>query len=441
MVLVVADDLSLDVGCYGNKAIKTPNIDRLAADATRFTHAFCTTASCSPSRSVLLSGMHNHGNGMYGLEHATHHFHSFDKVNSLPVRLSKAGYRTARIGKYHVAPEAVYHFDVALPGNPRNGVQMAENSRAFVAADEARPFFLYYCTTDPHRSGKVGPAPYKPNRFGNEGTYPGVTETRYDPKDVIVPDFLPDTPTSRAELAEYYQSVSRFDAGVGRLIEILKQSGHWDDTLLVLLSDNGMPWPAAKTNTYEAGIRLPCIVRNPYAASRSPLCNAMISYVDIAPTILDFAGAPATGPDLHGRSFLSALQEPDPAGWDEIYASHTFHEVTMYYPMRAVRSRKYKLIWNIAYPIPFPFASDLWNSSTWQEALDEGPGSRYGKRTVAAYVQRPAFELYDLQQDPHEVHNLADDPRHAITLAELKAKIKEFQERTHDPWLLKWDRE
>ncbi len=354
VVLVVADDLSLDVGCYGNRAIKTPNIDRLAADATLFTHAFCTTASCSPSRSVLLSGMHNHANGTYGLEHSTHHFHSFDKVKSLPVRLWKSGYRTARVGKYHVAPEAVYHFDLVLPGNPRNGVQMAENARDFIAADDKRPFFLYFCTTDPHRSGKVGPPPYKPNRFGNENTYPGVTETRYDPKDVIVPPFLPDTPTSRAELAEYYQSVSRFDAGVGRLIEILKASGHWDDTLLVLLSDNGMPFPAAKTTTYEAGLRLPCIVRNPYGKSRPARSSAMISFVDIAPTILDFAGAPASGPDLHGRSFLSILEEPDPTGWDEVYASHTFHEVTMYYPMRAVRHAEVQADLESRLPVALP---------------------------------------------------------------------------------------
>ena len=111
IVLIVADDHGREaVGCYGNSAIRTPHIDQLAADGTRFTNAFCTSASCSPSRSVLLTGVHNHANGMYGLEHQIHHFSSFDSVRSLPVLLEQAGYRTARIGKLHVAPESVYHF-------------------------------------------------------------------------------------------------------------------------------------------------------------------------------------------------------------------------------------------------------------------------------------------------------------------------------------------
>jgi len=441
VVVIVADDLGTTLGCYGNAAIKTPNIDALAADGTLFTHAFCTTASCSPSRSVILSGMHNHANGMYGLAHGPHHFRSFDRVNSLSARLSKAGYRTARVGKFHVEPEAAYPFDEALPGNPRNGVQMAENCRKFVGATGARPFFLYFCSADPHRGGGAGPGPHKPNRFGNEGNHEGVDERRYEPGQVVVPPFLPDTPTCRAELAEYYQSVSRFDSGLGRLVQILKDAKHWDDTLVVFISDNGMPFPGAKTTTYEPGLRLPCVVRNPYAARRGVRSEAMISWVDLAPTILEFAGAPAGGRDLHGRSFLGTLEQSQPAGWDEVYASHTFHEVTMYYPMRVVRTRRFKLIWNLAHELPFPFASDLYNSATWQETLTKGPEFKYGRRTVAAYVKRPEFELYDLQSDPDETVNLAGDPKHASTLADLKEKLKQFQQRTGDPWLHKWQYE
>src|SRR5262245_55428857 len=107
VILVVADDMGCTLGCYGDRVAKTPNLDRLAADGTVFTHAFCTTASCSPSRSVILSGLYNHANGQYGLEHAAHHFRSHDRVRSLSGRLAEAGYRTARVGKYHVAPEEV----------------------------------------------------------------------------------------------------------------------------------------------------------------------------------------------------------------------------------------------------------------------------------------------------------------------------------------------
>jgi N-sulfoglucosamine sulfohydrolase len=167
----------------------------------------------------------------------------------------------------------------------------------------------------------------------------------------------------------------------------------------------------------------------------------MVSWVDVAPTILDFAGIDPQQIALHGRSFLPILEQPDPAGWDEIFASHTFHEVTMYYPMRVVRSGRYKLIWNIAYPLPFPFASDLWNSVTWQTARRNGPTSLYGKRNIRAYEHRPRFELYDLDQDPDEVHNLAADQSHHQVLVDLQRKLVDFQKRTGDPWMLKWQRE
>jgi N-sulfoglucosamine sulfohydrolase len=144
---------------------------------------------------------------------------------------------------------------------------------------------------------------------------------------------------------------------------------------------------------------------------------------------------------MHGRSFLPILEQPKPAGWDEVYASHTFHEVTMYYPMRVVRSGKYKLIWNIASPLPFPFASDLYGSATWQDTLKRGEKYVYGKRTVNAYEHRPSFELFDVEKDPDELHNLADDPAQQDRLVSLKQKLRQFQKRTGDPWILKWEHE
>jgi N-sulfoglucosamine sulfohydrolase len=167
----------------------------------------------------------------------------------------------------------------------------------------------------------------------------------------------------------------------------------------------------------------------------------MVSWVDITPTILDFAGVDSPSRELHGRSFLSVLEQQKPKGWDEVYASHTFHEVTMYYPMRVVRHGKYKLIWNIAAPLPFPFAADLFGSATWQDVLPRGADFMYGKRTVKAYTQRPKFELYDLEADPDETHNLAGNAEHQQVLQDLQQKLRKFQKRTGDPWILKWERE
>jgi N-sulfoglucosamine sulfohydrolase len=444
-VLIVTDDQSLDLGCYGNPVIKTPNLDRLAADGTRFTHAYCTTSSCSPSRSVILTGLFNHANGQYGLEHSVHHFRSFDEMTSLPVMIGSAGYRTARVGKFHVGPESVYHFDQVLGGNSRNPVDMAERSRKLIEDKSDKPFFLYYATNDPHRAGPADWATGKPNSFGNKpaGKEPkGVVPVHYKPNEVIVPSFLPDTAACRAELAQYYEAISRVDSGVGRLIEILKSAGKYENTLIVYVSDNGMPFPGAKTGAYEAGLKLPCIIRDPLTEKHGVVCDAFVSWVDITPTILEYAGVkPPHDVRLQGRSVLPTLEQEKPSGWDEVYASHTFHEVTMYYPMRIVHSGRYKLIWNIAYPLSYPFASDLWGSATWQDALKHGEEFMYGKRTIARLEHRPEFELYDLQADPDELHNLAQDPAHHDTLVTLRDKIKAFQKRTDDPWLIKWQHE
>ena len=427
VVFFVADDHGTEaLGAYGNRVVKTPSLDQLASEGVRFTHAFATTASCSASRSVLLTGVHNHRNGQYGHEHEYHHFSAFPNVRSLPVLLAEAGYRTARGGKFHVAPENVFRFQqvITLP-----------TLEAFIKADSAKPFFVYYGTNEPHRP------------FNHDA------EDRVDPRGVTVPPWLPDIPEVRDELALYEASVRKVDKAFGMLVDTLKRTGTYEDTLIVYLSDNGAPFPGSKTNVYEPGIRLPLIAKKPGQARRGSVNTAMISWVDITPTILDFAGvqiAPRPRsqpvgpgrftnetPALQGRSFLGIVEQEQPVGWDEVYASHTFHEITMYYPMRVVRTRTHKLIWNIAHPLPYPFASDLFESKSWQGALARKL-TTFGPRTIQAYTQRPAFELYDLERDPLESANLAADPKHAQILADLKARIKAFQERTGDPWVIKW---
>jgi N-sulfoglucosamine sulfohydrolase len=473
VVVFVTDDQSPDAGCYGNSVVQTPNLDALAADATRFTHAFCTTASCSASRSVILTGLHNHANGHYGHQHNYHKFNSYTNVVSLPVLMRQAGYRTARCGKFHVAPEEVYSFDETIPGPTRSPVVMANNCRELIEQESDQPFFLYICTSDPHRGGgNAEELPYKPNRFGNPPPgspgYPGVDEVIYDPNEVLVPGFLPDSPTCRAEIAQYYQSISRIDQGVGRLIEILQEADKWENTLFVYISDHGIAMPGAKTTLYEGGMRSPCIIRNPYFAERGVVTDAMASWVDLAPTVLDFAGGLDSDsgnakPELlrgieappresqqnrdvrpgtfHGRSLLPVLDQTSPQGWDDVYASHTFHEIQMYYPMRVVRGRRFKLIWNIAHPLPFPFASDLWAAPTWQAQYQQGLDATYGAGTVRSYIKRPKYELFDLENDPHEGNNLADNPLYEGTMAILLAKLKDFQQRTADPWIIKWEYE
>ena len=454
IVLIVADDHGREaVGCYGNPVIKTPHIDRLAAEGTRFTNAFCTTASCSPSRSVLLTGLHNHANGMYGLEHSKHHFSSFNTVTSLPVLLEKEGYQTVRIGKFHVAPEKSYHFQQILKGGKTNDpasvgrspVAMADLCYPLFSESSEKPFFLYFATDDPHRSNTVsadGLPNFKgdgPNLFGNRpGGYPQVKDVFYQPFQVQVPPYLPDSRASRMELAQYYESISRLDQGVERLVALLKETGQYDNTLIVYLSDNGAPFPGSKTTLYEPGMKLPLIVKLPKPQKPGFVQDAMVSWVDITPTLLDFAGISSDKLQLQGRSFKPILEQERAPGWDEVYASHSLHEVTMYYPMRVLRERRYKLIFNIAHQLPFPMALDLYHSFTWQDVRQTGR-KLYGKRTVDAYLNRPRFELYDLQNDPDEVRNLSGDPKHQAVLKRMQGKLKQFQKQTNDLWVSKWE--
>ncbi len=480
IVVFITDDESPTLGCYGDPVAVTPALDALAADGTLFENAFATTASCSASRSVILSGIHNHANGQYGHQHDFHKFASwYDVVSlSLPRALARAGYRTARIGKFHVAPEEVYHFETALKGNERNAVQMAEACRPLIEAPSDQPFFLYFATSDPHRGGGLDEASsleLKPDLFGNKpdrGSHGGVTEIVFDPANVPVPAFLPDTPETRSELAHYYQSCARIDQGLARLVAILKAAGLFDKTLILFTSDHGMAFPGGKTTVYEPGLRVPLVVRDPYAAARGTRTKSLVSHTDITPSLLDFAGELDTlqqrpkrwleprdywkdkpyasrenhGPRgglaaYHGRSWLPLLADPTIEIRDAHFASHTFHEIQMYYPMRAVRDLEWKLIWNIAHPLPYPFASDLWAASTWQAQFRRSLDAPYGRKTVNDYIHRPRFELYHIASDPDESRNLAADPAHAATLLQYQEKLKALQKEFGDPWITKWDYE
>lgn len=468
VIIIVADDLGLQLGCYGDKVAKTPHIDRLATEGTRFTRAYCTTASCSASRSVILSGLFNHATGHYGHAHGTGHFSTYESVRSLPNLLGEAGYRTCLIGKYHLAPEPVYHFETERQQGTmgaRHTVRMAQNAREWITEKDDRPFFLYFCPTDPHRAGKEETFA---NFASDPNHYPGITPVAFDPAEMQLPPWLPDHPEVRQEWAEFYRAITRVDAGVGELMKMLADTGHDKNTLVMFLSDNGPPFPGAKTTAYEPGLNLPLIVRDPRQSRRGLVTDAVVNWADLTPTVLDYcgvkvppapplrpmenAGKPVTAGPLtvgktqpyrfHGRSFAGILGEEHPQGWDELFASHTFHEVQMYYPMRVAWVGQFKYILNIAHGLEYPFASDLYASPTWQGVLArKNPEEMYGQRTVRQYLHHPKHELYNLAADPKETKNLAEDPAYQSTLEQLQGKLKAWQERTKDPWVTKWEYE
>ena len=433
ILLLISDDHGLDQsGCYGNDKIKTPHLDAMAKDGVRFTNAFAIAASCSASRGTILTGLYTHDNGQYGLQHSFHHFSLHRWVETLPALLKKNGYKTGIIGKLHVAPEEQLPFDYAVQsgeimGN-RDVKTMADKAGEFFSQTKNAPFFLLIGYSDPHRSSKG---------FGNDRQYPGVEATTYDPADVTVPAFLPDTPEAREELADMYQAVTRMDAGIGMVIEKLRASNRYDDTLIIYISDNGIPFPGAKTTIYDPGVHLPMIVCSPDLEQGGSVNRAMISFIDLVPTILDWTGTEGPEYELPGKSFRPILNQENPHGWDEVYQSHTFHEITMYYPMRSVRTRRYRYILNLFPELEYPFATDLFASKTWQGILKR-KHKMMGKRKVHDYLHRPAEELFDLEKDPDEVNNVAGDSRYRDVLEEMRAKLTAMRKQTKDPWLV-WE--
>jgi N-sulfoglucosamine sulfohydrolase len=426
VLLMIADDLGLHTGAYGDKSAITPNLDRLAQEGVRFTNAFCTTPSCSASRSVLHSGLHNHANGQYGHAHAFHNFAYLPFVKPCSALLKEAGYKTGVVGKMHVNPIQRFRWDLDSQGADRDVRNMADRAQTFIQSSSGMPWFLQIGFGDPHRDA---------TGFANRD-YKGVKRTPFDPAKVPVPSFLPDNPPTRAEIAEYYEASNRCDQGVGMLLDILKSSGQLDNTLVIFLSDNGMPFPNAKTNLYDAGARLPLIVRAPGNRAGGAVNNAFVSWTDITPTILDFTGAKPPEYAMHGRSFLPVLEQENPSGWDRVFFSHTFHEVTMYYPVRGMRNARYKYLRNLFSELEFPFASDLFESKTWQSIRAAGETGTIGRRKASRYLHRSPEELYDIKADPDELNNLADQPQHRAALDAMRSEVKAFQQRTKDGWLI-----
>ena len=433
VLLLISDNHNWnDCGCYGNNIVQTPNIDRLAKDGIRFKHAFATTASCGPSRAVIYTGLHAHANGQYGHGHGYHTFRLMPKVRTVFQMLKDNGYRTALLGKQHTTPTESYPFTFNPKIGNRDVTGLAKAGAEFINQADDQPFFLTIGYHDPHPTSIERPG------WGIRKDYDGVARIKYNPQDVIVPDYLPDRPEVREGLAGYYQQISRMDAGVGAILKALDESGKADETLVIFTSDHGSSEPGAMSNHYEPGVRVPLIVRSPDVKQQGLLNSSMATFTDIVPTILDWTGVEGPSYSLHGRSILPNLAEEKSGGWDEVYLSHVFHEVTMPYPMRTIRTRTHKLIWNINWRNEYPLPIDTLNRATWQETLRRGD-RLIGPRTVSKYLYRDEIELYDLEADPDEVVNLADRPEHAELKKELSQKLLAFLKRTKDPWLLRHD--
>ncbi|KAJ5746744.1 hypothetical protein N7520_011926 [Penicillium odoratum] len=434
VLLLIADDLGKQLSCYGAKSILTPNIDRLSEQSTRFDYAFASTASCSGSRSVIYTGLHTHQNGQYGLASHRHHFVTFDHVETMPHLLNQSGHQTGILGKIHVGPSSVYPWKETKESVTRDVAIIADQAKAFFldVKQSQQPFSLTIGFHDPHRDQTRG-------GFGNDTEYdPRISKGKYTAENVEVPTFITDSPGARLELAEYYNSIHRLDQGVGMVLDALEEHGLANSTLVIFVSDNGPPFINSKTTLFDAGVRLPLIIRNPQ--SSPAVSTNMVSYVDILPTILDYVNHPGVKDSAGkriGRSLLPVLGTASKLpGFDQVFGSHTFHEVTNYWPTRFIRDRRYKYHRNLAWRLDFPFAADLYGSLSWEDVRNSTEKEiMIGGRRLKDYFFRAPEELYDLKNDPDEVDNLVNKPEYEGVLEDLRSRLEKWQRRTEDPWL------
>ena len=480
IIFFLVDDGGFELGSFGNKIIKTPHIDALASRGTAFDAAFVAVSSCSPSRSAILTGLPTHQNGMYGLHQYPGTFQSWSDAVSLPNLLHAAGYKTGVIGKYHIGPTRVYNFTygtsretcwAGLVTNPyidespndcradynlvsRNITHMKLNARTFLRSVEpSAPFFLYVGFGDVHRCREGEAAGAFCEKFGDRH-WPGGTIADWVPQiypaaEVLVPPFLPDTPTVRTDLAAQYTAMNRMDQGVGLILGEVGAAGAANTTLTVFFSDNGIPFPSGKTNlAYEQGQRSPLLISSPLQATRGRRSPLVVSALDIMPTILAWAtlsypasatagGKPAS---LTGASLLGFLDDDDSAAnvWrGSAYGSHQFHSLYAYYPVRSLRTASHRLVHNLAFDLTFPILEDVYGTSTWRaiEAAGEAGTPTGWVYNYSTYLRRPEWQLCDVQADPLCLCNLAQDAGARPILAALQHDLHEWRRRTHDPWL------
>jgi len=420
-VFIIGDDISADdFGCYGNPGIRTPNIDRLAAEGLLFTNATLTISSCSPSRCSIITSRYPHN-----LETASElHGALPPGIPLLPGLLRESGYYTVQSGKAHfgetpgrVTGPAVEAFDVMGDGelDELNGGRGGENRWVdrLRARPAGRPFFMWFAAHDAHR-------------VWDAESFAGMTR----PEEVRVPPSLADTPETRADLAHYYDEIMRLDHYVGEVVRELRRQQVLEQTVIIFLADNGRPFPRSKTHLYEDGIKPPLIIRWPGVIPRPARTDSLVSSIDLAPTILELAGV-ARPESFQGVSMLPILRDPRATVRDYAFAEQNWHNFTAH--VRMVKQGRFVYLRNAWPELPLPGASDTFYTPSAAALKRELAAGRLTALQADVFLQpRPAEEFYDLAADPHQANNLAGQPVPPPELARLRGVLEQWTRETGD---------
>ena len=434
ILLLTVDDMSCDsVGVFGSKlANTTPNMDKLASQSLRFAHAHVTVGNCMPCRNVMLSGLYSHNNKVEG----------FYQVKDpgwphLVDLMKRAGYFTGIRGKVsHSAPYQPYAWDADLDTLPDGSKGHIKDPKSYgisttdgIAKAKAagKPFCLVVNISDPHKpfwskAKGGGKDPYTPSRI-------------FKASEVPIPGFLFDDPQVREELALYYSSVRRADDCVGQVLAALKASGEADNTVVMFMSDHGMPLPFAKTQLYHHSTHTPWMARWPGVTKAGSVDKQhMISAVDFLPTILDITGAPHPK-RLDGRSYLPLLKGGTQEGRDHVIKEYNENAGRSRDPMRGVQTKKYLYLFNPWSNGERVFATATTGTVTYRRMVDLASSSKSLSARLDLYKHRVPEELYDVTKDPDCLVNLINQPKHQAELKELRAKLDAWMVRSKDPML------
>lgn len=432
ILFAFADDWGYPhAGAYGDATVETPTFDRLAEEGALFNRAFVSSPSCTPSRGAIVSGQ-----DFWRLGAAANLWSTFPEDTPVYPNLlaeeagyvvghTRKGWGPGRIGdrSHDPAGPSAESFEQFLDQRPGD-----------------RPFAFWFGSNDPHR-------PYSDSLRREMGI---------DPATVEVPPMLPDAPAVRRDIANYYAEVQRFDREVGHLVSLLAERGELENTLVVMSGDHGWPFPRGKANLYDSGTRVPLAVRWPETVEAGQTISEFVNLTDLAPTFLKVADVPV--PDvMTGQSLLSLLQSAGAdgveKGRDYVVVGRERHTPAQEapndggYPMRALRTADYLYIRNYEpdrWPVGTPHHTRAATDAGWLGDTDNGPAKffMWAHRNGPSHLQalydlsfgkRPAEELYDLRTDPHQLHNVANDPAYAQARERLSERLTALLREREDP--------
>ncbi|MCA9231356.1 MAG: sulfatase [Planctomycetales bacterium] len=425
VILFIGDDISWnDFGCYGNAAARTPRIDALARAGMQFTNAYLTASSCSPSRCSIITGRYPHNLGKAAELHGPMSSH----LPMFPTLLRQAGYYTLQSGKHHM-PQAEPRPGESKqePFEKQDAGRSADNTgghanwvRHVRERPRDRPFFFWFAAYDAHRLWD-GDEQWDPPRYG----------PAHRPEDVVVPPFLADTPTTRRDLASYYNEVTRYDYYIGQVVDELRAQGELENTLILVMADNGRPFPRAKTRLHDSGMKTALVAHWPAGITGNGIvCNSLVSSIDLAPTILKLAEVEV--PDtVQGVDLAPLLADPRQEVRAYAFSEHNWHDYEAY--GRSVRTRDTLYLINRRPQFGWIGPADSVRSPSHQELLKlRDAGGLQPAQADVLLSPRPAEELYHSAADVHQLTNLVDDPNSSQQLDRLRQVMNRWQAETGD---------